>query len=195
MVQSLLRLAVTITVACALAGCGSLPKQDLPATFCLDAKFSNREREMILGSVAKINRTLGRELLGGEILIYGGLVTDKNGFELRDFQDAVHVVYRLDVAPSELNAIDRSPNTDLDGTGTLSDVLLFMDAIKRDSDGQSDADQTLNHVVLHEFGHFFGLQHTKDNTAVMYPTVNGVVEYQLDDKRAFCAIYECLNPP
>lgn len=46
-------------------------------------------------------------------------------------------------------------------------------------------------VVLHEIGHFFGLGHTNDANAVMYPQNNAAIRRQpaSDDQTGVCALY------
>ena len=65
--------------------------------------------------------------------------------------------------------------------------------------GYSLSSNMFRHVVLHEIGHFIGLNHLKDPHAVMYGITDentshyDTVSYDDTDKQAFCCVYQCVT--
>jgi hypothetical protein len=174
----------------ALAGC--LP--DLPRELWLDDRMTSDEEAVVEQAIDAANGVLGDGLLGHPVIELRGRVTDPDGFQFSDFGDDLHVVYMIEPDSPEVAWLNGATGVQVDGYGTLGDVLLV-----RDHGDLADprAARGFRILVEHELGHFLGMSHDPDPDSVMYPgpTPASVTTYTDADRRAFCIDYACAHAP
>lgn len=174
------RLLVILTFA--LMGCDALMLEPLPKRIAIESRFTEAAADCIRASIDVANAELG-PLYGQDVLIYDGVVTDPNGFDMGDFGDESHIVYKVDKSSPEYGWLEDLNEKRMGGYGTAGDVLLFV---------EPDGDMVCNQgLILHELGHFMGLWHNPDPTSLMHPS-HGASDFTDVDKDAFCLVRRCL---
>jgi hypothetical protein len=99
------------------------------------------------------------------------------------------VIFRTDEWPYAAEAIGITTVTFDPETGRLIDTDIEVNII----DGALDVDE-VRYVVTHEAGHYFGIDHSADRSAVMYPqspssSFGEALSLAADDLNAICLAY------
>lgn len=97
------------------------------------------------------------------------------------------------VVDEELDAVIARTKTNFDGAGTIFDADIAINSARHDFTVSDDAVAfDLVSILTHEAGHFYGLDHSSDSSAVMYWAYErGSLRRDLtaDDIAAICAVY------
>ncbi len=173
--------------------------------------FTPDEEDSIIGAIDEWNR-VSREYLGYDLIIYAGRHVDENGFDpLEDLGDSYNMIYRF-TEPDKFydclvaNWSENGGIYSMFGYGMQNDILIFnfnLHKIIEQTWDNPDIQpkeylRMLQVAVLHEFGHWLGLKHTRevdDYWPIMYPTTNILTEPVLTEKdiQAFCLVYDCVK--
>lgn len=220
------RLVTLFAAACLLinlSACQMLA-DDLPKDIMLDDNFSEVQEETFLKAVDNWNR-VGREYLGYDIIIYQGRYADEEDFfPLEDMNDGNNVIYNVEERDEWYDYLysvyiqGKYQDAAVAGFGVEEDVLLFdfviagvvEDTMEEDDpveEFQAKYLHYLQYVMVHELGHWVGIQHINSMNSdgiqpVMYPegnadTINGFAASFLTKKdiQAFCLVYDCIKQP
>jgi len=215
MARLYLRSGLTAASAAVLAaGCA----RDLPLDIFLEDAWTGLELDAVEEAIAEWNAVAETRLSEpGPVFNQAGRTADT--FNLDDFQDAMHVIYRIGEPTPEYMELE-SKVGEMDGYGTYSDVLLVAFKMPRpwtcseesfremrpDDDyaeylaGVDPAEfhencvADLRAVALHELGHFIGLAHFTHRPSIMSDSEfpDTVITHLTDaDIEAFCLVYDC----
>lgn len=194
----------------------------LPKTIYIEDDFTPEEQELIIQKIDMINDELGI-LLGYNILIYGGLIDDPDGFNAdgSDMGDDKHVIYRIDRSGEAYQTLSCIADREFGGYATLQDVLMVSNldgvdelvvaiaAIEAIDGWEANEDLAREHttlegrrrtilwvfrkIVAHELGHHIGLSHNPNEDTLMYPDGRPYESIQPGDKEAFCFVRDCIS--
>jgi hypothetical protein len=169
--------------------------QDLPIEIYLDSSFSEVERQAVLDAMDEWNEALSDRLPdGGPAFVHVGYIDDD--WEMADYEDGLHVVYRLDGPTPEEQWLQYQDNGKPWGTiGYCSDqdctlFLYFFDGYMRcnepgyrlllanDGCRGECADEYLDRkrynytrsLAVHELGHMLVVAHFDFREGIMNTT-------------------------
>lgn len=228
------RLVNILAATCLLLGLSAcqMMAADLPKGIMLDDSFSEAQEEAFLKAINDWN-LVGQEYLGYDIIIYEGRYSDRDGFSpMEDIDDGNNVVYNVDERDKWYDYLysiyiegKYGEGASVAGYGLDEDVLMFDFVISEVADNTADdlaedngieySDDEiedmylhyLQHVMVHELGHWISLQHihsmnSNGHQPVMYPSgaAKDILEWQPPfltklDIQAFCLIYDCIKQP
>lgn len=179
----------------------------------IDSSFTQDEEETITRAMETWNQ-VSREYLGYDLILYAGRRHDVNGFNpLEDMGDGYNMIYRFAEPDEYYNLLiaERPQNQEgafLLGYGRQHDILIFTFNILKEvksylSDSDDESSEYLREhqvVVLHELGHWLGLQHIGEIDGycpIMYSLIYKSTQPILTEKdiQAFCLVYDCNKQP
>jgi hypothetical protein len=176
-----MRLLLSSLLTAWCCACGQWPRE-----LFIDSRFNEAEIAEIKAAVREVN-ALGRLIDENELVSLSGRFTDENGeFEQRNVDNDRNELYRVDSASECRDFVERYDESfgtigNLYGfyTGTDIGILVF--------NLRLPYRPPLRHVVMHELGHFVGMDHVTNNRhAVMHPNAYTTDVFTEADREQFC---------
>lgn len=156
--------------------------QDFPVVLYVDSKFSNNEVQTIKYSLDEWEKaTQG-------IIQYELLPNYEVGCSAKDVKKEIelehHTIFKCLSSDDFIIEEDSKLNTKYAGLGNLDHIMIISDRL--------ESSKLLFSLLLHEEGHFFGLEHSKNKKSVMYPYVS-ISCIDQESLNQFCDLYECTG--
>lgn len=170
-----------------MIGCSGEPHH-FPSKLYIDPQFSNEQAEVIVNALSEWSRATNGIVDESPVIgwpedpNYRHKVIYANSWDER-------VRYAQKTRNEDINGFAESDNGVITfGLPSPGEIYLVMDTIDNKLE---EYPELLNHVILHELGHHFGLHHDPEESSLMY-WKNTKTCIGTRDLERFCSIgYDC----
>lgn len=175
--------------------CIGTPAHTFPSKIYIDDSFTDHERDIIEKSVYE-----WRDATDGIADEMVGLIDSDTGQ-----RDTIRPINSKDprIVTRDRSGVQRLGKLHLFTLGfaymgtklgpfeveSSGNIYLVIDRIRK----SKDPDKKLRHIVLHELGHHYGIQHLPEGSNTVMEPYGNVGCITILDLKAFCGLYECFG--
>lgn len=148
----------------------------------IDSKCSNRDTELILRAVDKLNDMSNGLICQPKVNVVGTMVVDHDDINMGG---AKHVAVCYNYEPDWYK--------DSVNMSNHHGYCKFFHSFRLFFFKTSDNKARRLGLIMHELGHYVGMRHSNDPDAMMHQGRKKYTNYQEADADEFCKEYECVN--